>query len=601
MKRKVAIRSLGLFSALLFLASAFGCSGSNSSAGLGIVDSTGNHAPNFVMKHPPFTVPDASACTSCHGSNLRGGISGVSCFTATCHHGTVPGWALSATHGADAKRAPGNSGFASCQICHANDFTGGGSNVSCLNNAACHGSGVNAPHPRKPWHSATAANHATTDPANAPVCSRCHFPGSSVNPTGYPSAPAPAGTAPGCFNSTLCHGANAAPHILGTAWTNPTSTAFHGLEAKKNLATCQSCHGTSGTILFDGGGATTKCSTCHTVAKAHPTTWYNAPVATFPGYVPSHRDALNKDTTCTICHDFTMGRTAPDPSSPSCFSASYLNAEHASVGCHVNGPGQANHSVPYLTTAHTGVAQSGFDSGCGACHAVTGSSPLSTAPLCTVCHTAGSPLTLTNCTSCHVRPPTGSVFPNVAGTHAKHNALPGVAGVCTACHNSFDTGSQAHYDHANARPGKNALRVPPGEAAFLATYNAKSGAASFNNSALTCSNVSCHGGQTAPNWQTGTINTATQCTSCHALGTAQFNSYNSGEHNRSDHRSRACTVCHNTTTLAVNHFTRLGTTAMEGPASATIGGGSTTVSTYVPSTGSCTPSNTSVCHSAKSW
>jgi hypothetical protein len=91
----------------------------------------------------------------------------------------------------------------------------------------------------------------------------------------------------------------------------------------------------------------------------------------------------------------------------------------------------------------------------------------------------------------------------------------------------------------------------------------------------------------------------TQCTSCHARGTTQFNSYNSGQHSRSEHSSRACTVCHNTATLATNHFTALATTAMEGPASATVGGGTTNIAAgnYVPATRSCTPS----CHGRETW
>jgi predicted CxxxxCH...CXXCH cytochrome family protein len=196
----------------------------------------------------------------------------------------------------------------------------------------------------------------------------------------------------------------------------------------------------------------------------------------------------------------------------------------------------------------------------------------------------------------------------VAGVHVKHNALAGVTGVCASCHTGFDTGSQAHYDHANARPGKNALRVSPGETAFLSAYNAKSGAASFNATALTCSNVSCHGGQTTPSWQTGagTINVNTQCTSCHAFGTAQFNGASSGEHNANgDHR--VCTNCHSTTKLADpavgKHFLNLGTSALETRASVTIGGAGTQIpeGSYTPGgsvgSGSCDPN----CHGRENW
>jgi predicted CxxxxCH...CXXCH cytochrome family protein len=134
----------------------------------------------------------------------------------------------------------------------------------------------------------------------------------------------------------------------------------------------------------------------------------------------------------------------------------------------------------------------------------------------------------------------------------------------------------------------------------MATYNAETGASSFSATALTCSNVSCHGGQANLNWQTGTLDVNNQCTSCHTSGTAQYNSYNSGEHQKHvSGEGIECTVCHNTTTLAVSHFTTLSTTAMEGPASATIGGGSTLIpaGNYNPANGSCTPS----CHGNETW
>ncbi len=111
---------------------------------------------------------------------------------------------------------------------------------------------------------------------------------------------------------------------------------------------------------------------------------------------------------------------------------------------------------------------------------------------------------------------------------------------------------------------------------MAATYNAKTGAAAFNPSALTCSNVSCHGGQTTPAW-TNTASLAANCTACHLRGTTQYNSFNSGEHKKHVvDEGFACNQCHdmtagNTKPGALNHFKFLGTQAMEGPASDTIG------------------------------
>jgi predicted CxxxxCH...CXXCH cytochrome family protein len=46
----------------------------------------------------------------------------------------------------------------------------------------------------------------------------------------------------------------------------------------------------------------------------------------------------------------------------------------------------------------------------------------------------------------------------------------------------------------------------------------ETGAFFDNGAALSCSNVSCHGGQATPNWQTGAINVNDQCSNCHAQG-----------------------------------------------------------------------------------
>ena len=98
-----------------------------------------------------------------------------------------------------------------------------------------------------------------------------------------------------------------------------------------------------------------------------------------------------------------------------------------------------------------------------------------------------------------------TAYPNAAGAHAAHIALnsAGTPVTCNTCHNGLGTNTLNHYNRANGRAGAGG-RVPPGDAAFLATYNAESGASSFNSTAFSCSNVSCHGAQGTPNWQTGT-------------------------------------------------------------------------------------------------
>jgi len=429
-----------------------GCGNDDSSGGMSsppdwvVVPSGGLHATRATQTY--IANGGISSCVECHGADLSGGNSNVSCFgnPAGCHHGPVAEWVVSPpaaqSHGVAAKKAPGSSGFASCQICHGSGFSGGGSQVSCL--LSCHG--ANAPHPARPWLG-PVYTHINASAENAPVCAQCHFPGSQNNPAGHPASPAPEGTAPGCFNNTLCHAGD---------------------------------------------------------------------------------------------------------------------------------PGGVSHPVPFTGTSHTSVTTSGFAANCGACHSESGTAA-KIGPTCTECHQAGSPLAFLDCTSCHGDPPSGAAYPDVAGKHAVHGALPGV-GVCDPCHNGLDAGSPAHYDRANARPGKDALRVPPGDVAFLGAYDAESGPAAFDAANRTCSNVICHGGQETPDWRTATadaINVPDACPSCHVSGTTQYNSYFSGQHDRHIAEfglsAATCKRCHDEAKVNVSgHFQNLATQAFEQPARETI-------------------------------
>jgi predicted CxxxxCH...CXXCH cytochrome family protein len=179
---------------------------------------------------------------------------------------------------------------------------------------------------------------------------------------------------------------------------------------------------------------------------------------------------------------------------------------------------------------------------------------------------------------------------------------------CSTCHNGLTSRTLEHYNRAKSR-------VAPGDVAFLATYNAQSGASSFLSSAFTCGNVSCHGG-TSPNWRSGVIDPNTQCTVCHkssAVAPPQFNDYRAqaGQNGHQDHLGRTnpvvggrliiCTDCHNTARLADpalgKHFLNLSTSAFEGLPSSTVAGTGTYVNSYTAGTRSCAPD----CHSNETW
>lgn len=413
------------------------------------------------------------------------------------------GWSSPVAHGTATKTQA--NGFAACQECHADDFSGGVSAVSCK---SCHT--VNAPHAPAPWIGGSWT-HTDTNPANAPICAQCHANAANTS-LPQPTPPALAGTAPGCFNNTLCHAQMGHP----TGWSDP---AQHGVAAKSaptstgGFALCETCHGTD----FSNGIAQVSCFTCHGGSGPHPTSWVTG------SYTHTTTDTGNASV-CALCH--TNGANSP--------------------------------IAPPSPPAAAGTAPGCFNS--------------------TLCHATPT------CGSCHGIPPSGTAFPNVAGGHAVHTGL-GSYITCNTCH------AGAGYGTANHQNGTVDVSTDP-------VYNAKSGAAAYNASTVTCSNISCHGGQTTPNWQTGAIDVNTQCTLCHASGTAQYNGYYSGHH--STHVSGegfACTVCHDTTKLAVNHFTSLNTLFTEATASAT------TKSALNFNGTTCNPSAGGLtgCHSSHTW
>lgn len=178
-----------------------------------------------------------------------------------------------------------------------------------------------------------------------------------------------------------------------------------------------------------------------------------------------------------------------------------------------------------------------------------------------------------SCNACHGQPPAGNTFPDTVGAHAVHQALPDAAGTCAVCHDGA-----AHNDWVDL--------------GFTATWDAKSGTATDNMDG-TCSKVSCHGGLSTPNWQTGSINVDTQCKSCHVYGTGEYNGYASGRHSKHvNSEGYSCTVCHDTGKLRNGHFGNLATRTFEQAPANTI------KSSLSYSGGRCSSPG---CHSGKSW
>lgn len=259
------------------------------------------HPKSWVSDHGDAALTRGSTCPDCHGTDLRGGASQLSCFTSqyegvACHETGVgkrhtAGWSLPEEHGKATKGPPGiSSGFASCQACHGNGYEGGTSEIPC---GSCHG--ISAPHPAGPWLEGRYS-HSDVNEQNAGVCADCHGNLQSTEP-------------PGCSNGSLCHGER---KIHPEGWALPEE---HGAEAMADIAEggfdgCRSCHGDD----FAGGTSDVSCGSCHGIDAPHPSEgWSQGGEA--------HRATGEENApVCADCHE-----ELADP--PDCFTANDCHNE----------------------------------------------------------------------------------------------------------------------------------------------------------------------------------------------------------------------------------------------------------------------------------
>ena len=233
------------------------------------------HPPRYLLSHAAEAVANIYSCKSCHGIDLSGNGNPVpGCFS--CHDGG-PTFSVHQLPYTD----PDDHGPAAranqllCRGCHGkalNNFDGGAvSDPDLFNNpagscsaAACHPTA--RAHPTN-WQGTNDDGDPSYDATHRTItlttvntsCILCHKT-SGPGPGQLPNAPS-------CFsanfrnsdgNTTGCHSGGpgfTAPHALPY-----TDAGDHGAEAKTDLIACQQCHGTPGTIQFDGAIASTACS-----------------------------------------------------------------------------------------------------------------------------------------------------------------------------------------------------------------------------------------------------------------------------------------------------------------------------------------------------
>lgn len=189
----------------------WGCSSSSNDKAPQFNSATGQHPAGWIQNHWAEYVQHPEQCRGCHGSTTdptsTGGVAKISCFKCHGSPDHTTGWSAPAQHGRLGAQAAPNpddatamAGFVHCTKCHGSDYSGGISGISCK---SCH---TKAPHPDKPWIGTTVSqpSHTITSFQNASECYKCHKDG--ANSDRVPTTPAPAGTEPGCFNNTMCHG-----------------------------------------------------------------------------------------------------------------------------------------------------------------------------------------------------------------------------------------------------------------------------------------------------------------------------------------------------------------------------------------------------------
>lgn len=438
--------------------------------------------------HGAVAGADIESCKTCHGSNLQGGNSGVSC--TACHfdstggkvpsgsswqHGTTPHGNLSSGQAVcnschNVNRSYGHEpeschdchlsadhpvgrnwlskgvfGFHgdiakqsvdSCRQCHGQDYRGGSSDVSCY---TCHFGPTGSKVPSGVSWQHGSVPHESLSPY-IETCNNCHETNRS-----YGFAPT------GCHD---CHAIES--HPLGDVWLNKTISGYHGDAANLDRDSCRQCHGQD----YRGGSSGVSCYTCHFGPDGSRSpagsSWVHAN--------GDHEGLQSQESVCNSCHSINRG---------------YGLSPESCHDCHGSGAAHDTGAVWLLPQNH---AQQSIEnrSACLNCHSMSGSG--GSEPSCRSCHTASDPpLSTGNCTSCHGRPPN-------SGKHIKHISE---GASCTHCHDSYGSGSANHW-----YPNPNS----PADIRFRFTNSGDNMTATFDSQGnlQRCMNT-CHAGSESEN------------------------------------------------------------------------------------------------------
>jgi predicted CxxxxCH...CXXCH cytochrome family protein len=425
-------------------------------------------------------------CTTCHGTSLTGGTSGISCDT--CH---ATGWR------------------SDCTFCHGGTDNTTGAPPEDLDDAT-----TGLTFPPHSAHVETTSLHAAWD------CDECHVDPTTLFTPGHAHV---ADTTAGAAEVTLAAGLSSAGSYSSTT------------------TTCQSlyCHGDGASVLGTiDSSDTVACGDCHGIA---------ATASTLSG---THDTHVTAGATCAECHALTAsGSTAIadvaqhvdgeiDVSLATGMSWS-SSAGTCTGTCHGHShsstPFEGGHASGWSSASVHGLAAKMQTLECADCHGASltgGTSGIS----CDTCHPSGW---RTDCTFCHggTDNSTGAPPVDIDGTttgtpfrdHSEHVED-------TSTHDAWDCDSCHVLPTSVTTAGHIFVSDSTAGAAEVNFTGGLSAAGAHTIGATTCTNLYCHGAGRSTSVGTATTGATYGCTSCHGSPPS------TGEH--SLHRSYACDQCH---------------------------------------------------------
>ncbi len=499
---------------------------------------------------PPAPHTSSASCGSCHPGYTPSSVDPATHLDGLVQSsgGHAAGYAAPAVHGRDANRV----GLDACQACHGTDLNGGSTGVSCN---ACHGGTA--------WQTSCTFCHGTSPsgPASPPVDTQGRSAVSNVSVGAHDAHVATALTTP--LACTECHpdraGSNVltdAAHVDGDGRAEVVLGARAGAaasyaRASDTSATCSStyCHGAGG-IEWTGTTAlgctschgapppaphvsSTSCGSCHpgyTATTVDPATHLNGAVErsgphaagysspTAHGYEVNrvglasckgcHGTALAScnachggtawQTSCTFCH----GTSPSGPASPPVDTQGRSATANVSVGVHASHVGTTMGRPVACTECHPDragsnvVTDAAHVDGDGVAEVAFGS--LATTGGAAAVYTRVSGISATcGSTYCHGRFTGGAN----GGSGATPSWTSTAQVTCTSCHgnppstdrHSTHTGSEFSCSNCHRHGGFDPAHVNGVEDVALL-------AGTFAPTTRTCSSFTCHGKNHSNGW-----------------------------------------------------------------------------------------------------